>query len=72
MGENTKLYVLLLTLATIGQILESLTTYVVFFVLGYPIKSEPVGIVYERSKLTASWMAKWGEIGLVIREHLSR
>lgn len=67
MGKITKVYYLLLALATLGQILESLTTYVVFFVLGYPICSEPVGVVYERNKLTASWMIRWGEMGLVIR-----
>lgn len=42
-------------------------TYVVFFVLGYPIRSEPIGVVYERFKLTAALMTKWGEMGLVIR-----
>lgn len=67
MGKITRVYGVLLALATVGQILESLTTYVVFFVLGYPICSEPVGVVYERSKLTASWMLQWGEMGLVIR-----
>lgn len=67
MGKTTRVYFLLLVLATIGQILESWTTYVVFFVLRYPIRSEPVGVVYERFKLTASWMLQWGEMGLVIR-----
>ncbi|MBM4402372.1 MAG: hypothetical protein FJ044_03955 [Candidatus Cloacimonetes bacterium] len=67
MGKITKTYGLLLVLATIGQILESYTTYVVFFVLGYPIYSEPVGVVYERFKLTASLMLQRGEMGLVIR-----
>ncbi len=67
MGKTTKVYGALLVLATIGQILESLTTYIVFFVLRYPIRSEPIGIVYERFKLTAALMTKWGEMGLVIR-----
>lgn len=67
MEKNTKVYGVLLVLATVGQILESWTTYVVFFVLRYPIRSEPVGVVYERSKLTASWMVRWGEMGLVLR-----